>query len=269
VHIDSVELIYFSPTGTTRQVLTATAEGVAVAGLHHRDLTLPDAARLTSASRTVPERMLALIGVPVYAGRVPPVAIERLQGLRGARQPAVLVVVYGNRAYEDALLELYDVTTELAFVPIAGAAFIGEHSYSSAATPIAAGRPDDNDLRRARAFGAQIADRLRMSADLTPLAAPEIPGNRPYRAGWKTSDAAASTRTELCTLCGRCADVCPVAAIAIHDEVHTDALRCIPCTACVKACPTGARILDDEHILRIAEWLNTNYSERRDPEIYW
>ena len=50
--------------------------------------------------------VLSIIGVPVYGGRVPVEAISRLQRLKANNTPAVIVVVYGNRDYNDAILEL-------------------------------------------------------------------------------------------------------------------------------------------------------------------
>ncbi|MGC9347897.1 MAG: 4Fe-4S binding protein [Anaerolineae bacterium] len=195
-------------------------------------------------------------------------AADRFRAVEGDGGPAVLVVVYGNRAFEDALLELYDLAIELGYIAVAGAAFIGEHSYSSPSTPIANGRPDAEDLSLARTFGARVREKLKSAADLAGLPAPQIPGDRPYRSGWEPSTSAATTHPQLCTLCGCCAEVCPVAAITIDSVVRTDVWACIPCNACIRVCPTGARDVDDRHIQRIAQWLSTNFAERKSPETY-
>ena len=50
--------------------------------------------------------------MPVYAGRVPALAVERLKGIKTSGVKFVIVAVYGNRAYEDALVEMQDVATE-------------------------------------------------------------------------------------------------------------------------------------------------------------
>ena len=119
-----VKLIYFSPTGTTRKVLEGIAGGITVEEAEHIDLTLPEGAR-----QTIPpfSTELVIIGAPVYGGRLPVDAIERFKQLKADKTPAVLIVVYGNREYEDALLELKHLAVELGFNPIAGGAFIGEH----------------------------------------------------------------------------------------------------------------------------------------------
>ncbi len=183
--LHSVSLAYYSPTRTTQRVLAAIAEGVGARTLTDVDLTLPDA-----KTRSVPQSQddLVLFGAPVYAGRIAATAAGRLRRVRGWGTPAVLVVVYGNRAFEDALLELADLVQSTGFLPVAAAAFIGEHSYATDAIPIALGRPDAKDLARATAFGQTIGSKLRglgSQESLPPLA---VPGHRPYRVGHQQSD---------------------------------------------------------------------------------
>lgn len=261
----AVTLAYFSPTGTTRAVLEALAQPLASIEVRHIDLTLPGA-----ETQKLPEleSNLVLLGVPVYAGRVPETAVRRLRRLSGHGAPAVLVVVYGNRAFEDALVELSDIARERGFVPIAGAAFIGEHSYSTPATPIAAGRPDVADLARARVLGQTVRDRLAEVADLASMQPLQLPGNRPYRQGMSPSEVAPETDRGLCTLCEACARVCPVAAITVGDRVLTDGAACILCCACVKACPTGARTMADPGVRHTAHWLATEHGARKEAEIF-
>lgn len=102
-----------------------------------------------------PECLIA-IGAPVYGGRVPLDVVNYLQTLHGNGQAAVLVAVYGNRDYEDALLELRDIAKDRGFVPVAAAAFIGEHSFSTEESSIAAGRPDKADIESAEKFADSV-----------------------------------------------------------------------------------------------------------------
>src|SRR6266568_9625982 len=143
--INSARLIYFSPTRTTRTVVEGIAHGLRIVTVEHVDLTPPDTMTRKLAAM---HGRLAIIGSPVYSGRLPSDFISRLRRLKGHGAPAVIIAVYGNRAYEDALLELRDVALEAGFKPVAAGAFIGEHSYSDNATPIAVGRPDAEDFRR-------------------------------------------------------------------------------------------------------------------------
>lgn len=108
----------------------------------------------------LPSDAVAVFAVPVYGGHVAPAALERLQGIRGAGTPTVVVAVYGNRAFGAAVRELAAFVSERGFVPVAAGAFVGEHSYSTPATPIAAGRPDAQDLSAATAFGEQVRRKL-------------------------------------------------------------------------------------------------------------
>jgi len=263
--ICTAQLIYFSPTRTTQRVLTGIAQGIDLGDVIHLDLTPPG---VRGRTFEVGEETIALLGAPVYGGRLPAEAVARLRQVHGNNAPAVLVVVYGNRAYEDALRELHDLAVEADFRPIAAAAFIGEHSYSTAAQPIAPGRPDNADIEKAIAFGQQVREKLAQSP-MVSLPASHVPGNFPYKERRPPADdpPAPTTITDLCTLCGDCVKVCPTAAITVGDSVITDAQSCIVCCACIRACPTGARVMEDPRIHRTATWLYENHNARKEPEV--
>jgi ferredoxin len=266
MEFSQLKLIYFSATGTTQKVLQSVAEGIAVEDVKHIDLTLPE-----GAQQTIPpfSEELVIIGAPVYGGRLPVDAIHRLQQLKASKTLAVLIVVYGNRDFEDALLELKNLTIELGFNPVAAGAFIGEHSYATKDVPIANGRPDSLDVQKAMAFGAKI------KAKVTALPSPdaqvdlEVPGSFPYEAdGARSMAVAPVTKEDVCTTCGTCASVCPKAAISINARVATKIELCIRCCACIKYCPTGARVVEDEKWKGITGWLNENCSARKEPQIF-
>lgn len=262
MNVSSCERIFFSPTGTTRAIVESVAVGIG-APASTCDLTLPDTPPMSPGE-------VAVIGTPVYAGRVPETAVARLRRhARGHGRPAVLVVVYGNRAFEDALLELRDLALELGFVPVAGAAFIGEHSFSTPQWPVAEGRPDAADREKAVAFGRsvrELLDGVSGPADLRPL---EVPGNLPYRQGVQPSTICPETDARACVLCGECARSCPSGAIALTDDsVLTEAALCLRCCACTRVCPAGARIMRHEKILEFGRMLSTQYAQRREPEFF-
>jgi ferredoxin len=262
-----VRLLYFSPTGTTRKVLQAIAGGLGVDKPTHIDLTLPRTR--TGKGRKI-QGGLAIIGVPVYTGRIALEAVRRLQRFKAHDTPAVIVVVYGNREYEDALLELQNIVTEAGFKPIAGGAFIGEHSFSTEGAPIAQGRPDNEDLDRARSFGMMVKEKLRDIMSLRGLSPIAVPGNFPYRERGPARKTSPETSDALCIRCGKCVEVCPVAVITLkEDSVTTDKEKCLLCCACVKNCPSGARRLEDPQLTQfIREKLSIMCNNRKEPEFY-
>ena len=266
MNVKQLKLIYFSATGTTQKVLESIAKGMAVEDVEHINLTLPE-----GAQQTIPpfSDELVIIGAPVYGGRLPVDAINRFKQLNASKTLAVLIVVYGNREFEDALLELKNLVLGLGFNPIAGGAFIGEHSYATKDVPIANGRPDRQDVQKAMEFGEKIKDKVTALASYDTQIELEIPGRFPYEAdGARSMDVSPLTKEDICTVCGTCASVCPTAAISIKESVATNIELCIRCCACIKNCPTGARVMEDDMIKTIANWLNENCSTRKEPEIF-
>ncbi len=258
-----LKLICFSPTRTTRKIMDSIADGIGAKEVQVIDVTrteeVPDCYGCD-------DNDLVIIGAPVYAGRLPKTAVERFSRLESAGVPAVLVVTYGNRDYEDALLELKDLAETAGLKPIAGASFIGEHSYSTVKTPIAVSRPDMQDLEKARKFGKAVAGKLDNGC-LEECSDIEVPGNRPYKE-LMDRPPAAPVSNDSCELCGSCERVCPTDAIRVGAMVETDATRCLLCCACVKVCAFDARIMEVPRILEISRWLAENYSVRKEPEVY-
>lgn len=254
--LPKTHLIYFSPTGTTREIIKQVASGLDERDVEHHDLT-----RMEQEFSLRLDDGLAVIGLPVYAGRVPEIFLKRIEHLTGAGIPAILIVLYGNRAYEDALVELRDVMTAKGFNVIAAAAFIGEHSYSTDERPIAASRPDAGDMQKAREFGAAIANKLQGECHQATL---EIPGNTPYKERIPLGGICPETNPELCTLCKTCSRVCPAFIISVDQAVSTEAGNCIMCCACVKSCPHHARVMRHPMVEARRDLLVKTCSERKE-----
>jgi ferredoxin len=265
MNIHSAKLIYFSPTKTTKKVVEGVAQGLHAFAVEHVDVTKSDE-KLCTLGEVRDE--LAIIASPVYGGRIPADVISRLQKLRGKNAPAVVLVTYGNRAYEDALIELRDLALAAGFMPLAAGAFIGEHSYSNSVTPIAPGRPDQDDLRKAEEFGKRIHHALSGLKAFDEMSPIPVPGNFPYKELKLPSNISPNTQDDLCNGCGECAAVCPTAAITVSETILTDKSACIRCCACIKFCPTGARVMHDAHIMKTSQWLFANCQERKEPEIF-
>lgn len=161
---------YFSPTGGTKKAALALTSALAdTDGFTEIDLSLPALAQYTFAADDI-----IVIAVPVFGGRVPAFALQQLTALHGQNTSAIAVAAYGNRAYEDALLELSDSLTSQSFRVIAAAAVLSEHSMLRS---VAAGRPDADDLAQLTDFAKKISAKPLTEAP----ALTNIPGNRPYK----------------------------------------------------------------------------------------
>jgi ferredoxin len=265
MNVRSLKLACFSPTGTTRTVLDGIARGIAVP---HQliDVTLP-------ATRTSPlsanENDLLVLGVPVYMGRVPDLLSDWLRRLDLDRTPTACVVVYGNRAYESALRELRDLVAERGGIPIAGAAFIGEHSFSSAELPASVGRPNAEDLRRAEDFGRRIDAHVRRVSKPELGHELSVPGGFPYGGITKLWDVDFIQVGASCVHCGACAEHCPTGAIDPTDSASIDTVKCITCCACIKLCSEQARTKKPGPVLDASRRIHTLYSDPHEPELFF
>ena len=243
-------IAHFSPTGGTKKVADAIAAGFHMP-LVEMDLTKADAA----VSMGENDALMAVL--PVYAGRVPQVSLERLAALKGNGPKAVAVVVYGNREFDDALLETKDALEANGFRVIAAAAFIAEHSM---ARSIAAGRPDAEDEALCRQFAADVM------AKADDAATVQVPGNAPYKELKPSTFHPAAS--ESCVKCGACAEQCPVGAIPVDDPSETRNDLCINCMRCVEACPVRSRALPDSFLTMITQMLNQNAAGYKKPVIF-
>jgi ferredoxin len=264
--VDSVKLVYFSPTGTTKRIVEGVACGINHGKGERIDITLEEGR--SRQIHTMGNELL-IMGVPVYFGRVPACAIEWLHTIKAHNTPAVCIVVYGNREYDDALLELKDCALGQGCRPIACAAFVGEHSFSGSGTPIAAGRPDARDLRYAEAFGERIKAKLEFTPTGIQCSDIAVPGNYPYKdmeeGKQRLSGVEFIAVSDRCSQCGVCARECPVGAIDPGNSGVTDSTKCIKCCACIKKCPSSSRTVSPGVVQSIAMRLSQACRVRKEP----
>lgn len=260
---DKIRLIYFSPTKTTQKVVETIAGAMSPKITVSSDLT-PFSSNTGEFEEIQNE--LAIIGVPVYCGRVAPTAVNRLRKLKGNNCPAIIVVVYGNWDYVDALIELRDIAVELGFKPVAAASFIGEHSFSTEDIPLAYGRPDVNDLKLAAEFGIKV--KTRINEDNMHDYQINVPGNHPYIPFEEMPSVSPETIESKCGKCGTCVSVCPTGSIRLNGKIETDKTTCILCCACVKNCPNKARLNDNDYVKESADWLAQNCTVKKEPEFF-
>lgn len=266
MEIQSLKLAYFSPTGTTRSIVQAVARGINQNTAEQVDITKPKAREKqlhTSGNE------LLIVAVPVYIGRVPVLLSEWLHAIKADKTPTVCIVVYGNRDYEDALLELRDIMKKNGCVPIACAAFIGEHSFSSTDLPIAVSRPDETDLNHAEIFGRKINETLRSVSSLDRISDINVPGKYPYRALEDLISVDFISVSDKCIQCGVCAEVCPVGAVDFDNSSLRDKEKCILCCACIKYCPENAREMKNGILKKIAIRVMEMCRERKEPEFFF
>lgn len=249
-----VTTLYFSATYTTKRVVEAVA-----AGMSDEVVTYDITNDTNTATVVVSHDEVLVVGVPVYAGRVPAMAVERLQRFKGDGTPAVVVAVYGNRHYDDAVLELHDIMTSCGFRIVAAGAFIAQHSIFP---KVGKARPDGADMAEIKEFAAKAVNLLADNfGDIN------IPGNRPYKVPggipiWPT----ASRR---CTACGACARLCPTGAIDPASPKGVDKTKCIKCGRCIVVCPAKARRFYGIKYSLAAARFNSAFAARRDNEMWF
>ena len=159
--------IFFSPTGGTRKVCDALTRAI-----DNGEPTVIDMAKpewTNSVQHIVPTDCLAVIAAPSFAGRVPSTMAARMAQVRAEGGKAVIVCVYGNRAYDDTLVELQDLAEQSGFTVVAAVAAIAEHSV---VRQYATGRPDSDDM----AMLTNFANKIKLKLSSGEYSVPQIPG---------------------------------------------------------------------------------------------
>lgn len=225
----SVYKITFSPTGGTQKVSDLFTKAFSTESTYI-DLTSHNT---DFSAYSFGTEDICIVSVPSYGGRVPDVAVSRLGQMKGNGARAVLIVVYGNRAYDDTFAELQDALQNAGFICVAGVAAVAEHSIMR---QFAAGRPDEKDAEELAEFAGRIRTAMEAGTLETEL---KLPGTRPYReyGGVPMKPQAGKS----CVGCGLCAEKCPVEAIPAEKPATTDAGKCISCMRCIAVCPKKAR----------------------------
>lgn len=245
--------IIFSPTGGTEKVSKSITKNWG--HVEDIDLTIVDK---DYHDISLTENDIALIAMPSYAGLAPQIALDRLARINAHHCKCVIVAVYGNRAYEDTLVQMEDYAHMAGFDVIGAMAAIAEHSIFH---QFATGRPDENDCHQLEEFGNQILEKVIHKIDTKP----NIPGHRPYKkAGGGTMPQADSS----CTKCGLCAIKCPTGAISQSNPQVTDKDKCISCMRCVAVCPSQARKLDQEKMAVIENAITKVCSIKKECELF-
>lgn len=253
----NVSQIIFSPTGGTEKVADTIVKEW---GMPVNRIDLSDA-KTDYSTLSLDKEDVAVIAVPSYGGRVPALAVQRISEIHGNQTRCIVVCVYGNRAYEDTLIELKDVAEKSGFKVIAAIAAIAEHSVMH---QYAAGRPDSKDRSELQHFAKKILEEI--SSNSSEISALQIPGNRPYK---KAARAGLVPKAgKRCTGCGLCAEQCPAQAIKKETLKLTDSKKCISCMRCVVHCPQSARKVNGAMVSIAALALKKACSIKKENELY-
>lgn len=241
--------VYFSPTGGTKRVADI------LAAAYDENYNTIDITENKEVLPSFNKDDTIIISMPVFGGRVPEIALKQIREAVSNGAKAILAAVFGNRAIDDALSELYDVCKEAGFEVIAGIEAVAEHSL---ARMYGEGRPDDKDRVELISFVDLIkaADRY----------VPTLPGNRPYK-DYKPS-AMALSLSESCVNCKLCAKSCPVSAISVENVNILDNEKCFSCMHCVSVCPVKARGITEEAETNFKQRLKERASGRRENKLY-
>lgn len=268
MEIKRIWKIYFSATGTTEKIVSRVADELGIAfsikPLSY-NFTTPDS-RNSFPDLTCDD--LVVFGCPTYAGRLPNLLLKYLNSICGNDALAVPVVTFGNRAFDNSLIELRNILENNGFHTIAAGAFSCEHSFSY---KLGAGRPDAEDLKFASKFSFGITGKL--AKILTSGVIPEpiqVSGDasadyyKPRdRHGVFIDIRKVKPKTsDKCTDCGLCADLCPMGAIDYYNVRNINGI-CIKCGACIKKCPNSAKYFDDEGYLYHKKELESMYGSER------
>lgn len=266
--ITKVYGVAFSPVDGTQKVVCHLAEKIARklgAEFEEKSWTLPQEREV---QLEFAEGELVVVGSPTYAGKLPNKILPDFQSkLKGNGALAVPVVTFGNRSFDNSLAELHDTLAENGFVPVAAAAVVCQHVFSSS---LAVGRPNEDDMDAMNRLAEGVSMKVQYGDPATfgikvegdskaPYYVPKGVDGKPA----KFLKAKPQTKEDLCNGCGICAQSCPMGSISVDNPLEVTGI-CIKCQACVQKCPSDAKYFDDEAFLSHVKMLEDNFQKAKE-----
>lgn len=261
MNIKNIHLVYYSATFSTRRIVREIASQFEKP-IKEYDITSDVPKNDVSLDS---DGNLLIVGVPSYAGRVPEMAARSLKRFLGNNTPVIIVCVYGNRAYDDTLIELKDIVEAHGFKLVSAAAVIAQHSIFP---KMAEGRPDADDMEKLHEFAVNSKELLSQISKMSAVSRLMVKGNRPYR-DTKPIPLHPEGSKSKCTSCHVCAKMCPVGAISMEEPYKTNEKKCISCGRCIVVCPEHARHFGGL-LYKTASWkFEKDYAEPKQPEFFY
>lgn len=249
--------IYFSPSNTTKKIIEKIANKFEGTQEEYDLLNISS----ENTHKEFDEETLVIVGMPIFAARLPKIASEKLMNFKGENTPTIAIANYGNVNIGDALLELNDILKENGFNIIGTASTISQHSI---VTDIATNRPDNKDLEKLNEFVEKCKEKLK-SGKFNEIT---VPGNKPY-CNYKKVPLTPICDESLCVYCYECVSTCPEKAISSMNPLETDTNLCSACTACIYICPENARYFTGELFEGMKEKFLAKFMKRKESEFYF
>ena len=251
--------VYFSGKGTTKACAQSIKNAMGLNSKPYPWAKTPPRGVIDILAEDV-----LLLSMPVYGGFIPRICLPWVEQLQGHGTPAIINAVYGNRHYDNALLQMKDLLEARGFRVIAAGAFLAEHSIFH---EVAKGRPDDDDRKAMTAFGDASAALL--AGDWQSKAAISLPGDPNYQTPERKPAGMYPTADRNCINCRACADQCPGRAIPRANPQETDPLKCVQCGSCIRICPMQARGYHSDSWKERAPIFAQKCAEYRKPETFF
>ena len=247
--------IYFSAKGTTQKCADYISGIVDTETVSQNLLNIITPNHLELAANDV-----LILSMPVYGGYIPHHCIDMVKQIKGKNTPAIILAVFGNRHFDNALIQMQDLVEANGFKVIAAGAFLAEHSIFPS---IATGRPDAGDY----GFMKEFAEKCRaiLSSDSWHDKNLTVPGLKDYDPSTFKGVPFHPDGNNSCTNCQKCVNICPMQAISSSDPKETDDKKCISCGACISYALLRLEIIILLPIKQLKLLLSLNVKRKNTP----